>query len=121
MIKVHILNAIEEQTKNFSQKLSSIETKIPYQSDLEKEYKKMLDANYELREQINVLKKEILDIVESNKKLLEYIENIEEVKEARKKGMVIESYYSPEDIPTRTFKIVEIPPIKIFTMVNEDR
>ena len=115
-----IREEIREQGNIITKQLNNIKDYIPYQSELEKEYNKLLDSNTKLKEQIKALKNSLLAIQETNEKLIEYIENIEEVKQS---GGIKAEFHNVMDFNNYKevrYEIKEIPAIKICKRVDKE-
>lgn len=115
-----IREEISKQGNIITKQLNNIKDDIPYQSELEKEYNKLLDSNTKLKKQIGVLENSLLSLQETNEKLMEYIENIEEVKQS---GGIKTEFYNGNNFnnykPVR-YEIKEIPAIKICKRVDKE-
>lgn len=115
-----IREEIKEQGNIIIKQLNNIKNDIPYQSELERDKNKLLDSNVKLQKQVEKLSRTLLSLQETNKKLIEYIENIEEVKQS---GGIETKIY--EDINHSNYfsrvkyEIKEIPAIKICRVINE--
>lgn len=112
-----IRKEIETQGRIISNELNEIKDNIPYQSELERENNKLLDSNVKLKEQVETLSNTLLSLQETNEKLLKYIADIEEVKNA---GGIKCDYFDEKN----SFKLVryerkKIPSIEIYKVVSE--
>ena len=115
-----IKEEIRKQGNIITKQLKNIKDNIPYQSKLEEECNKLLDSNVKLKEQINLLENSLLSLQKTNEKLIEYIENIEEVK--RSGGLKTEIYNGMDLNASREvrYEIKEIPAIRIYRIINEE-
>lgn len=108
-----IKNEIQKQGISINKKINEIKENIPYQSDLEKEYHKLLDSNTLLKKQVKELSKNLLSLQEMNEKLLKYISNIEEVKQNG--GLEVKTYHAINCniLEAVEYETITIPTIKI--------
>lgn len=110
-----IIKEVKEQGKSITKQLIDVKEHIPYQSDLEKQYNKMQDENIKLKKEVKQLSGSLTSLQETNEKLIDYIQNIEEIKQNN--GFKIEEYR--DIVHECKIEIITIPELKIAKKVSD--
>lgn len=107
-----IREEINKQGELIRNQLDDIKNYLPYQSELEKKYNRLIDICADLNKQKKELESLLLSLQETNEKLIEYIENIEEVKQSG--GIKLEIHTSiSENCEPVEYEIKTIPGLKL--------
>lgn len=107
-----IREEINKQGELIKNQLDDIKNYLPYQSELEKKYNRLIDSCADLNKQKKELESLLLSLQETNEKLIEYIENIEEVKQSGGIKMEFHTSISEKAEPVE-YEIKTIPELKI--------
>lgn len=112
---------VTKQGEQISKNLHEIKECIPYQSNLERQYNKLIDTNRTLKEQLRELENCLTETHELNDKLLKYIESIEEVKQSggvKAQSCCTETYGLEKGI---NYERIYIPGITLCKINEEDK
>lgn len=104
-----IIKEVKEQGESITKQLIDVKERIPYQSELEKQYNKLQDENIKLKKEVKQLSDSLTSLQETNEKLVDYIQNIEEIKQNN--GFKIEEY--SDIVHEYKVEIITIPALKI--------
>lgn len=112
-----IIKEVKKQGNIIIKQIQEVNERIPFQSDLEKEYNKLQDENIKLKKEVKELSSNLLSLQKTNEKLIEYIKNIEEVKESNKFNIEVRDYKDFQFNEVR-YEIITIPELKLTKIIK---
>ena len=112
-----IIKEVERQGNIITRQIKEVNERIPYQSELEKQYNKLQDEKIELEKEIKELSSSLSSLQETNEKLIEYIKNIDEIKKNNKFNIEVRDYKDFQFDEVK-YEIITIPELKIIKRIK---
>ena len=107
-------NIVDEQEKT-NKKLDNILEKIPKKNNYELKIDELYNENLELKKQNEELRMNAISSRKLNNKLIDYIKDIEGIKEKGGIKAEIKTIYNPDECKDVSYDVTIIPEFRIYT------